>query len=140
MTRTPLAVLAGAVVLGCGIGYAIVGCDAAAPDDIAVPMPAASGEPFDFAEYAEAITGTDRAEWQPASVYDLMLGPPPRIEEDEPGWNCATMGDRNCGPELPTDVFDELRSWVAAGGSPDYTLNADGTITGPQGVIIRLPR
>lgn len=23
----------------------------------------------------------------------------PQIEEDEPGWDCATMGNRICGPE-----------------------------------------
>lgn len=26
----------------------------------------------------------------------------PRIEEDEPGWNCATMGNQICGPSTFT--------------------------------------
>jgi hypothetical protein len=27
-----------------------------------------------------------------------------RIEEDEPGWDCHTMGNKVCGEDLPTGV------------------------------------
>ncbi|MET8717418.1 hypothetical protein ABZV52_30080 [Streptomyces sp. NPDC004735] len=33
-----------------------------------------------------------------------------RIEEDESGWNCATMGNRQCGPDLAAALPAECRS------------------------------
>lgn len=27
-----------------------------------------------------------------------------RIEEDQPGWDCRTMGNQTCGEDLPTGV------------------------------------
>ncbi|APQ42322.1 hypothetical protein PBI_RICH_62 [Mycobacterium phage Rich] len=42
-----------------------------------------TGRSFDYAEYVEMVTG---------------IGP----EEDDPAWDCRTMGNRVCGPETAT--------------------------------------
>lgn len=41
----------------------------------------------------------------------------PAIEEDDPGWDCATMGNRICGP-LTED--DRARGWDAYDFSQGY--------------------
>lgn len=35
-------------------------------------------------------------------------GPGDRITEDDPRWDCATMGNRICGPGRPSDIGPTL--------------------------------
>lgn len=49
------------------------------------------------------------------------------ILEDEPGWNCETMGNKKCGPTVPDYVWescegtsdtDHVCNWVQEVGGP----------------------
>lgn len=41
-------------------------------------------------------------------VYGHYPAPAPIIEEDEPGWNCETMGNGVCGPAMDATPTEEL--------------------------------
>ena len=37
---------------------------------------------------------------------------PPVIQEDDPRWNCFTMGDLICGPEIMQEFHDCMDGWM----------------------------
>jgi len=61
-----------------------------------------------------------------AADADDLAGPQPpalettTIQEDDPRWNCMTMGNRICGPNWNL-VPQELADALAEGGAPDAT-------------------
>ena len=46
------------------------------------------------------------------SIVSLPVGSSVSIEEDEPGWNCSTMGNRICGPVVPDYVWEACEGTV----------------------------
>ncbi len=54
---------------------------------------------------------------QPPAV---STAPPPRCEEDQPCWDCATMGNRQCGPfgGRPARVGDAARRFATHAATP----------------------
>lgn len=97
---------------------------------------ASDATPTDFAT-APTVTQADVVEayndgWTDGRA-DLM-GDDNRdgyVDEDESGWDCATMGNRQCGPGLPSQCkgeseYADLCATVA--GRPAYAwTDADGT-------------
>ena len=51
------------------------------------------------------------------------------IQEDDPGWNCITMGDRSCGP---TNSNGGFRSWLRSVGWGDGVDAGSGGCNGPR--------
>ena len=67
------------------------------------------------------------------------------LSEDDPGWNCLTMGNRVCGPEYGP-VTTELADVLAEGDDPDrvweacvYAATGDVlTIACPDGYVAHI--
>jgi hypothetical protein len=38
------------------------------------------------------------------------------LQEDDPGWDCATMGNKTCGPNGPTDAAYLSDAWASFNG------------------------
>lgn len=61
--------------------------------------------------------------WDDASC----SAPGHELSEDDPGWNCATMGDRDCGPRW--ELWKDYDLGPLDGGITDcYALVGDTTI------------
>jgi hypothetical protein len=59
------------------------------------------------------------------TVIGLMSGPPPQtvdqspsvtVQEDDPGWDCLTMGNRICGDPGQVHAVEAWQAWDQAGG------------------------
>jgi hypothetical protein len=55
---------------------------------------------------ALAIVGWLALAMPPANAHPTSSSTPTRITEDDPRWDCRTMGNRLCGPQL------DLRGWT----------------------------
>lgn len=72
----------------------------------------------------------------PVPVVGRAYPVPSQVQEDAPGWDCATMGNRVCGPVRPAGTADAYGCyWFADGPAWVSDRTPDGLChDGPHGV------
>lgn len=53
----------------------------------------------------------------PASVGNVVAAPSSQCEEDQACWDCATMGNRDCGTDIASIVTARVTYWAGIYGS-----------------------
>lgn len=81
----------------------------------------------------------------PGPTVTKTIAPTPTIEEDDPRWNCMTMGNRICGPDWEP-VKPELGDALSEGSDKPFTFrwedckvkweNEDGTAYSDATIVV----
>lgn len=82
-----------------------------------------------------AYAGTTDGPVKPVNTPTVTVTASPTIHEDDPGWDCETMGNRVCGPAEPT-IYVDGPAWSPV--TPELAdALAEGDDTAPENATTR---